>query len=114
RPPPPTPFPTRRSSDLASEDLASFREDFVESITEIGRAVRPLGSDLEDVLLPALQDLLPEVLPEGSRRQAPLPAVLMVGDDVGDQGARDALRPLIRVLGTEDRRRTRRGARPGR
>jgi hypothetical protein len=81
------------------EDSFAGCQHFVERFLKVSRAFSKRLADLRNILFEALFYLLSKELFERT-----IPKTLgvfgrMVGDDVGDERACEALRPLIRILG---------------
>ncbi len=70
-----------------SEDITATGEDLVERVPEIGGVARHRIADMSNVFLPALADLVAELLSNGSLTDTPFAAIPVVDYDVGYQGA---------------------------
>lgn len=81
------------------KDFLAATQHFVERFLEVGRAFRELLSDLRNILFKALLDLLPKELLESSVAEAFGVLRRMIGDNVRDEGAGQALGALVGVLG---------------
>lgn len=86
---------------VSFEDFLTVRQDVVQSIGEMRRRFRELASNLIDELLIALLDFFAEQI---FQRSLPYPLLLLlwkIGDEVGDQGPREAAGLRVRVIGEE-------------
>src|SRR6266542_1247679 len=90
------PFAGRHGGLL--EDLVAAREDLVQGLGPERRAARELGTDLVDVILPALLDLVLEELRQRMVAQPLLALLRMVHDQVRHERPGEPPRLLLRVL----------------
>src|SRR5213594_2705319 len=84
-----------------SEDLVAPSEDLVQRLAPKRRALRQLGADLLDVLLPALRDLVLEELRQRAVAQPLLALLGMVHHEIRDERARQPPRLQLGILNQE-------------